>query len=138
MRGSWVIFYACGLHLTWGFVALFSPAAPLITAMRSLVLYVPDHTLLGMLLVLVGSTAIAGVARPKGIGGLLALLPQQCLLVISALDGLTCMWLSQFADGVVRPRGFIMADQIPTVLAALLHSAAIFEHYGWGWRRGRG
>ena len=53
------------------------------------------------------------------------LIPQQSLLLVSAAGAITAMVLSQFADGVVRPRAFIAADQMHIVLAALGHGAAI-------------
>jgi hypothetical protein len=56
---------------------------------------------------------------------ILLLLPQQSLLVISALGALSAIISGHFADGVVRPWGFIMADQFPIILSAILYSVSI-------------
>ena len=69
------------------------------------------------------------VARKSPVGTLLLLLPQQCVLVLSAGGAVDAMVLSQFADGVVRPRAFLMADQFPIVLATVMHTVAILDHY---------
>lgn len=53
------------------------------------------------------------------------LIPQQSLLLISATGAITAMVLSQFADGVVRPRAFIEADKIDIVFVAIGHATAI-------------
>ncbi len=56
------------------------------------------------------------------------LLPQQILLMMGVSGAIEAIWLSQFADGVLRPRAFIAADQINSVLAAIGHTVAIISH----------
>jgi hypothetical protein len=56
------------------------------------------------------------------------LLPQQVILMMSAAGAVEAMWLAQFADGVLRPRAFIAADQMYSVLAAIGHTMAITAH----------
>jgi len=57
------------------------------------------------------------------------LIPQQFVLMMSAFGAIAAIMHSTFADGVPRPRGFILADQSPAVLAAAFHTAAIIERY---------
>ena len=53
------------------------------------------------------------------------LLPQQVILWFSLVGAIDAMWLGQFADGVERPHWFLIVDQIPVVLVALGHTAAL-------------
>ncbi len=55
-------------------------------------------------------------------------MPQQILLMMSAAGAVESMWLGQFADGVLRPHTFIIADQIYSILAAIGHTVAIIMH----------
>jgi hypothetical protein len=53
------------------------------------------------------------------------LLPQQFVLMLSAVGAGMAMWAGAFADGVARPPAFIIADQMPAILAAIGHTYAI-------------
>lgn len=55
----------------------------------------------------------------------LALVPQQFLLLVSATGGITAAVLGHYADGTVRPWPFILGDQLPVVLVAVLYTTAI-------------
>ncbi len=51
--------------------------------------------------------------------------------MISAVGALGAMITGMFADGVVRPHEFIIADQVPAVLLALMTVLALMERYAW-------
>lgn len=55
----------------------------------------------------------------------LGLIPQQFLLLLSALSGIRAIAESHYADGVVRAWEFIAGDQLPVILIALLYTTAI-------------
>jgi hypothetical protein len=55
------------------------------------------------------------------------MLPQQTLLIVSAIGGMVAAALGHYADGVMRPHLFIAADQLPGVVAAVCHSFAIID-----------
>jgi hypothetical protein len=55
----------------------------------------------------------------------LALLPQQFLLLVSAFGGIRAAALGHYPDGTVRPWQFIMADQLPVILLALIYTTAM-------------
>jgi hypothetical protein len=61
------------------------------------------------------------------------LLPQQTLLMISACGAILAIYFSRYADGVVRPRPFIAADQIHVILAALGHTTAVVAYVLHPW-----
>ena len=56
---------------------------------------------------------------------ILALSPQQLLLLISAFGGIRAAVDGHYADGTVRPWQFIVADQLPVILLALIYTAAM-------------
>lgn len=73
--------------------------------------------------------ATSSLVWPDRRRGLLELLPQQFTLMMSAGGAIVCIWAGHFADGVIRPSAFLLVDQIPAVLIALMHSGAIVEIY---------
>lgn len=101
------------------------------TAVAWLFRVIPQHTTLGCFLIGTGVSAIAGslVERRLSLMSLLLIIPQQLTLLLSALGACFAISASAFADGVVRPRLFIAADQLPAILSALFHTCAIVETY---------
>src|SRR5216684_2079045 len=126
-RTAWVVWYCICLHLWWGLMLLVDPAARGVTAISDGVYFA------------VGLLAAAGLlrARPGSIRGLLELLPQQGVLLISAFGACEAVWKSTYADGVPRPRAFIAADQVPAVFIALAHSATLVHCFVRGPSVGR-
>ena len=124
---SWIIWYAVALHVVWGLMLLSQPAAAWVTAVNGVTRIVPTSAA-ALLFIVVGAVASAALLRvlPARFS-LLAVLPQQALLIMSASAAIQAMARSSFADGVVRPRAFLIADQLPAVLIAVLHTAAILD-----------
>jgi hypothetical protein len=56
------------------------------------------------------------------------LVPQQFVLIISASGALHAAFVGHYADGVPRPWQFILGDQLPVILAALLYTYALLAH----------
>lgn len=124
-RKSLIIVYAILLHLTWAVALLFDRAAGNATAVHTLLHFVPDIVAVDIYVGVAG-LALFGLFYRKSIMKPLCLLPQQFLLMVSAGGALWAMWLGQFADGVQRSHAFLVADQAPAVIAAALHTYAIF------------
>lgn len=124
-RYAWMIYYAILLHGIWAFMLLASGDPFGSTPLNSLML---GHRFVTAVVLLVASVlAVNGVQRKGTTTGWLLLLPQQGLLMISALGGIVAAILGHYADGVVRPHLFIAADQLPGVVAAFCHSFAVIE-----------
>jgi NADH:ubiquinone oxidoreductase subunit K len=70
-------------------------------------------------------SSLLGVIGYRKSGLIETLLPQQAILMLSAAASLHASALSQYADGIPRPFLFIFADQLPTILAAVLHLVAL-------------
>jgi hypothetical protein len=61
--------------------------------------------------------------------GLLLILPQQFLLLVSMGGAIEAVVKGVYADGTVRPSVFIFVDQFPAILIACFHTLAIFDIY---------
>ena len=138
-RTAWVVWYCICLHLWWGLMLLVDPAARGVTAINDLTRLTGSAPISAGVYFAVGLLAAAGLlrARPGSIRGLLELLPQQGVLLISAFGACEAVWKSTYADGVPRPRAFIAADQVPAVFIALAHSATLVHCFVRGPSVGR-
>lgn len=62
---------------------------------------------------------------PSGWRLFLCLLPQQATLMLSAMSAISSVMASHYADGVLRPRAFIFADQWGNIIPAILHTTYV-------------
>lgn len=124
---SVMICVAIVLHLVWAATIFLDDAATGSTAISALHRFIVDTGRLSATIAVAAVLATFGLwtRRPWVV---VLLIPQQILLCMSAAGAIEAMWLSQFADGVFRPRAFIIADQIYCPLVALGHTAAIILH----------
>lgn len=124
-RYTWMVYYAVLLHGIWALMLIVSDEPFGSTPVSSLRF---GHRLVtaGLLLAASGM-AVRGIAKRGTTVGWLLLLPQQVLLLISAVGGIAAMVLGHYADGVERPSLFIAADQMPGVIAAFTHTFAVVD-----------
>ena len=118
---KWIVIYAGLLHVAWGLL-LFASESPLgVTAIHSLP---GGRWVVATVCFAVGVLALAGhlLREPWRTW---AWMPQQLTLLLSAVNAIQCVVSGTFADGVVRPWAFILADQLPSILAAALHTVAV-------------
>lgn len=121
---SIMVLSAVGLHLCWAIIILFDESAVNATAVNALFRYIDPPRLLAGSVAAAAFLALYAMLAP-GTWTLLLLLPQQVLLMMSAAGAVEAIWASQFADGAIRPHGFIAADQIYSIIVAIGHTAAI-------------
>jgi hypothetical protein len=129
---KWIIWFAVLLHLIQGSALIYDPSAGNTTSTHALVQYVSSNYFAGGIMVVVATMAaieLIWFQKSYKLNYLILLLPQQLILFLATGGAIKAMWLSQFADGVVRDRAFIIADQSSIVLAAVFHTAAIIEIY---------
>lgn len=77
------------------------------------------------LLFLAAGLAALGFWCRKRVDNVLMLMPQQLLLYMSAGGAAEAILTGHFADGVIRSRAFLLADQCPMVLIAIFHTWAM-------------
>lgn len=127
LRQKWIVWYACFLHLLWAGLLLVQPAAINATPLHML-WRVLDHdtVLVAIVLGAVAVLALQGsILRVRHRWALL--LPQQLILLVSAGGSIQAAWLHHYADFTPRSWEFILSDQAPVILAAILYTAAIVE-----------
>ena len=122
----WIIWYAILLHTLWACLLLGSQRPYGATALH---VYSPLPRLLmaGALLTASVLAAWAITRDQPSWQTLAALLPQQAILTVSAYAAVAAVVTAHYADGVIRPRPFILADQAPVILVFALHTAAVVE-----------
>jgi hypothetical protein len=121
----------CGatlLHVVVGLMLLTDAAAARSTGPAAIAdLF--GSTLAGILMLTASALALIVIFRrvESARWSLLLLLPQQALLYLAAWGGLQAILEGQYADGVTRPYTFILTDQLPMMLFALIHTIAVLE-----------
>jgi len=132
-----MVVYASVLHGLWGVMIALWPgtlkttplyglgiAAEQLVAMVFGVWIWPVWVLI-ISLSLASVMAIIGTLRAPSFLGLVYMVPQQFLLLISAWTALQAAILGTYPDGVAREWPFILADQLPVILAAPFYTLAI-------------
>src|SRR5687767_15114475 len=110
---SIMVLFAVALHLVWAAILFVDDAALGATALSALHRWIPMPWLTWVILLAALCALLAMGIRYPWV--LLLLLPQQVLLIMSASGAVEAIWIAQFADGVVRPRAFLAADQFYSI-----------------------
>ncbi len=127
--GATVLLYAIFLHLAWG-VVFFATTHKIVTTPTSFLTGQVGQVRAGVLYFFASGFAFWGLWRP-GLKGFAVTLPQNALLLMSGTTAILSASLGHYPDGVVRPTVFILVDQMPAVLAAILHCwAMVLYHFG--------
>lgn len=119
----WVV-YCSLLHMAWAGLIHLNSAAIWATPVNALYGVFKADIVLIVALIISSALALASLFINLPWTAVL-LMPQQCLLLISATGVIAAIWYSQYSDGVVRPWEFIASDQIHIVMKALFHTIAI-------------
>src|SRR5262249_28521617 len=119
-----VILIASAIHLSWAAALLF---APLHTTGIELLLDLSfgSHIIAAILCAAVSLAAVAAIFCRNLTFCVFLVLPQQFLLIASAIGAVFCVIEGRFADGAVYPRPFIFVDQIYLVLLCVAHGLQI-------------
>lgn len=132
-RRSSVLWGASIIHLAQAMLLIASAEAAGATPVHSIVWIVGGrHAGAGALILcsLLSLWAILGRHRDL-VFRLALLLPQQALLSLVAAGGLIAMMTERYADGVLRPLPFVMADQLPSVAMFGMHTYALVRGARW-------
>jgi hypothetical protein len=115
-----VILIASAMHLSWAVALLF---APLHTTGIELVLDLSfgSHIVAAIVCAAVSLAAVAAILCRNLTLCVFLVLPQQFLLIASAVGAIFCVIDGRFADGAIYPRPFIFVDQIYLILLCIAH-----------------
>lgn len=121
MRLPIIVLVATALHFIWAFGLAIDPAANNATAIHALLLISENTFIAAGVLAIVAALGFFGAVAipPKRAARVLLMLPQQCILIMSSISASAAMAASTFADGVIRPRWFIIVDQTPVILITI-------------------
>lgn len=132
MSTLFTILAAMLLHVIEAIVLCFYPGSEGTIALASLINTFGSNYLTAAALLVASSLAAITILSKKinFIWRIIAILPQQGLLFITAFGALSAIIGSQYADAVIRPFAFILVDQWPRMVFALIHVGTIME---WVW-----
>lgn len=130
-RVNWIVVAAIIVHIGWGIVLLFSSRPLMTTPMAEVPWNVNQYTASFVYLTAAGLAASHIVWRKldQTYWGLVTCLPQQFLLMTSALTALRCVLRGSYADGVPRPWEFIFCDQLWTMVGMTVHTITLLDWY---------
>lgn len=123
---SIIVLCCIALHLWWAATISFDSSGIGGTGIEAIYRWFGSSLVTWLLFVAVMAIAAMFIRAPWWI--VLFLIPQEITLMMSASGALSAIWLSQFADGVVRSRAFISNDQAWTIIGAVGHTLAIIAH----------
>ena len=121
------LLYASTLQVILGVLLLVDPRAVRITTLHIFDVVAHGRTV-GAALIAVAALAVWGTFVDQ-IAGVLMMMPQQAVIVLSAVSAAESIWRSAYGDGVVRPRAFIAADQAHALLLVPVHAAAVVIYH---------
>jgi hypothetical protein len=123
-----IVWGAIGLHAVIGVLLFVDPAAGRSTGPAEVVQWLGSTGAGGaMLTASVVALAAVLVHGAENWLRLTLLLPQQLLLYVAAWGGLQAVVNGHYADGVARPYEFILTDQLPLMLLAVVHTLSLIE-----------
>jgi hypothetical protein len=128
-----VIYSASILHIVEAFILAESKAADTSIPIASLLDAFGGHRITLVATMLVSAFLALTVAGQRpGVLAIFALIPQQTLLVITAIGAVGFAVMGHYADGYEPSGGglFIGADQLPRILLALSYGVASYQ---WFW-----
>ncbi len=122
-----MLIYGVLLYLFWGIILLFSPNAMGATVMGIFKDNNISNISLSFIFICSALMTFFGLFLKNSVMSLIFCFPQQLLLLFNSLSCVVCIFKQQYADGVERSFSFILADQIPFVLATFIHFMALLD-----------
>lgn len=125
---SMMVLCAVAIHLSWAYALALDPSALGATAIHAIYRFVPSRDGVAIVCCLVAMLALIGIFSRSSKTVIWLLIPQQIVLTFSAAGAIEAIYLGQYADGVLRPIGFIFGDQVSSIWMAFWHTMAIVAH----------
>lgn len=125
-----IISFASAIHFIWAALLLISPSPILAVPISPLfVLFHLSPITASFVLAGIAWLGLLGAERKADTTAILMLLPQQTMLLLSGMAAILAVGAGHYADGIVRSRSFILADQFPTILLGPLYTFSIFSKF---------
>ncbi|MBX3579934.1 MAG: hypothetical protein KF723_22250 [Rhizobiaceae bacterium] len=120
-----VVGIAIALHLIWAVGLIADPQAIHATALHAMLAVTGSSIASAGVFAAVATLAVVGMVAHRVPVRVILILPQHLVLWISVAGEAYAMWLGQFADGTIRSHWFLIVDQVPVILIACGHTAAL-------------
>ena len=120
-----IIWAIIGLHLVWAAGLWFEPSTSGVTGLATIVRMAGGTAAAELVLLVASIMAAIGLLLLHGSARVWSVIPQQILLVLSASGAVHAMINASFADGTLRPRWFLVVDQMPLTLIAVTHVVVV-------------
>lgn len=127
LHQKWAVWLASTLHIAWAALILVDVAATDATPVHILLVVFYNQFVVAGILTVTALLPLYIRFRPPDYGYILCLVPQQTVLLISAFGSAVAAATGTYADGVLRPQAFILADQMLPILVASFYTLTIFE-----------
>lgn len=129
MKHGLIFLYSSILHTLIGILHLVDAPVGMAVGMQAVHTLTLNPMLGGLIYLTSTACSLIGCYAPRlhAIVRLACFLPQQSLLIMSALEAIQAVVTQQYTDGVLRAWAFILADQLPRILLATCHSHALIE-----------
>lgn len=119
-----MIVFVSALHLFWAIAIWFDVSAASATPPSAIYRTFGSATSYLLLMASIFS-ALGLIVHRRWV--IMFMMPQQLLLTISAIGAVIAIYTSAYADGIVRPRGFIAADQAPIIIMTVAYTISIVK-----------
>jgi hypothetical protein len=135
MFAKWITWWGLLTGFGWGTLVLFQPHAMAATPLSTVAdLFGRSRLGVSFALITAACAAFVGVSSRAPITFMTRalLFPQVFLMLLACGGSLEAVVKGMYADGVPRPWSFILADQMPWIVASIIYTAAVVEHFGRG------
>lgn len=116
---------ACLMHMIWSIGLVFDHDAIHATGLQTVLVIAREPIWAAFLFGTVAFLAFLGIVVHQTWVRVILILPQQVVLWFSVVGAGHAMYLGQFADGTIRSHWFLIVDQVPVILIAMGHTAAL-------------
>lgn len=126
-----LVLFVSLMHILWGLLLLANQGALHIAATSVLLKIVGSgHSDIRAFAYIIAGCLPAVLLRwPGSVAGLLSVLPQQCLILMSGISAVVAITSGHYADGVVRDAPFIAMDQGIYIILAVLHAFESLDRF---------
>jgi hypothetical protein len=134
---AYFILFCITVHVLTGVDLIFFPESAGSTTVATPVAIFGSTDLAGLTFLTAASCALFAMRLPYP-WNVFALLPQQAMLIMATIGIIEAVYAGHFADGVMRPRMFILQDHCELPMMCLFHGGVIIMRAALSSRLGPG
>ena len=124
-----LVAFVSAMHVYWGIMLLIHGGAIGTTATAVLRQLVPAYDERAIIYIVSGLLPLVLLWRPGSVAGLLSVLPQQILLILSGISVIVAISSGNYADGTHRGPAFISMDQGLYIMLAIFYVIESLDRY---------